>query len=58
MLYVTRKENEKVVIMNEIEVQIVSIDEDRVQIGIKAPPDVPIYRYEVLKRINASQPAE
>lgn len=55
MLYVTRKENEKVVIMNEIEVQIVKIDEDRVQIGITAPPDVPIYRLEVLKRMTGSQ---
>ena len=55
MLYVTRKENEKVVIMNEIEVQIVKIEEDRVQIGITAPPDIPIYRLEVLKRVAASQ---
>ena len=55
MLYVTRKENEKVVIMNEIEVQIVKIDEDRVQIGITAPPDVPVYRLEVLQRIAALQ---
>ena len=42
--------------MNEIEVQIVKIEEDRVQIGITAPPDIPIYRSEVLKRMAASQP--
>jgi carbon storage regulator len=55
MLYFTRKVTEKVVIMNEVVVQIVKIEEDRVQIGITAPPDVPVHRYEVLKKITASQ---
>jgi carbon storage regulator len=53
MLYVTRKESEKVVIMNEVEVQILKIEEDRVQIGITAPPDIPIHRFEVFKKIAA-----
>jgi carbon storage regulator CsrA len=51
MLYITRKETEKIVIMNEVEVQIVRIDEDRVQIVITAPPDVPVQRFEVFKKI-------
>jgi carbon storage regulator len=55
MLYITRKETEKVVIMNEVEVQIVGIDEDRVQIGIIAPPDVPVHRFEVVKKIAAKK---
>ena len=38
---------------NEVELQIVKIDEDRVQIGITAPPDVPIYRAEVVRKIAA-----
>jgi len=55
MLYITRKETEKVAIMNEVEVQIVGIDEDRVQIGIIAPPDVPVRRFEVVKKIAAKK---
>jgi carbon storage regulator len=55
MLYFTRKVTEKVVIMNEVIVQIVKIEEDRVQIGITAPPDIPIHRSEVLKKIAAKQ---
>jgi carbon storage regulator len=55
MLYFTRKLTEKVVIMNEVEIQIVKIEDDRVQIGITAPPDVPIHRFEVLKKIAASK---
>lgn len=38
---------------NEVELQIVKIDEDRVQIGITAPPDVPIHRIEVMRKIAA-----
>jgi len=38
---------------NEVELQIVKIDEDRVQIGITAPPDVPIHRIEVIRKIAA-----
>jgi carbon storage regulator CsrA len=38
---------------NEVELQIVKIEEDRVQIGITAPPDVPIHRAEVVRKIAA-----
>jgi len=40
---------------NEVELQIVKIEEDRVQIGITAPPDVPIHRIEVVRKINAKK---
>ena len=55
MLYVTRKKTEKIVIMNEVEIRIVKIEDDRVQIGITAPPDVPVHRLEVLEKIEAAQ---
>ena len=44
MLFITRKESESVVIMNEIEVQILKIDEDCVRIGVTAPPNVSVPR--------------
>jgi len=53
VLFITRKETEKVMLSNEVELQIVKIDEDRVQIGITAPPDVPIHRIEVMRKIAA-----
>ena len=37
MLVVTRKKDEKLVIGNEIEVQVLKISRDSVRIGIKAP---------------------
>lgn len=53
MLFITRKEAEKVILSNEVELHIVKIDEDRVQIGITAPPDVPIHRMEVVRKMRA-----
>ena len=43
---------------NEVELQIVKIDEDRVQIGITAPPDVSIHRVEVARKIAAKKRKE
>ena len=54
MLYITRKKAEKIVVMNEVEIRIVKIEDDRVQIGIIAPPDVPVHRFEVFKKIEAA----
>jgi carbon storage regulator len=55
VLFITRKVTEKVMLSNEVELQIVKIEEDRVQIGITAPPDVPIHRIEVVRKINAKK---
>lgn len=57
MLFLTRKETERIVIMNEIEVQILKIEDDYVQIGITAPPDVSVHRFEVFKKIQAANQA-
>lgn len=37
---------------NEIEVQIVKISKDSVRIGIKAPDNVSVHRYEVYESIR------
>ena len=55
VLYITRKKTEKIVIMNEVEIRIVKIEDDRVQIGITAPPDIPVHRLEVFEKIEAEQ---
>ena len=56
MLFVTRRESE-IVIMDGIEVHILKIEDDCVRIGIKAPLDVSIHRYEVFRKIQAANQA-
>jgi carbon storage regulator len=51
MLILTRKRNERVMIGDNIEVIIVEIRGDQVQLGIKAPKDVPVHRREVYEAI-------
>jgi len=52
MLVVTRKKDEKIIIGNEIEIQVLRIGRDNVRIGIKAPPHISIYRYEIYEAIK------
>jgi carbon storage regulator len=47
MLVLSRKVGEKVVIDGRITVQIVSIDGNKVRVGIVAPDDVSVDRQEV-----------
>jgi carbon storage regulator len=62
MLVLTRKENERVVIGNDITVTVVSIGPGRVKIGIDAPKWMAIDREEVHTRkheqtLDADEPA-
>lgn len=50
MLVLTRKAKEEIVINGNIRVTIVSIDGNKVRIGITAPPEVPVDRAEVHER--------
>jgi len=52
MLVLSRKKDEKLMIGNEIEVQIVKISKDSVRIGIKAPNNLSVHRYEVYANIR------
>ena len=58
MLILTRKKDEKVMIGDSIELSIVDIKGEYVKLGIKAPQDVKVYRYEVFQEIlKANQAA-
>lgn len=52
MLVVTRKKDERLIIGNEIEIQVLRIGRDNVRLGIKAPPHISIYRYEIYEAIK------
>lgn len=51
VLLLSRKRGQSIVIGDEIRVTIVAVDRNRVQIGIKAPNYVPIYRQEIVERM-------
>jgi len=52
MLVLTRKENESIMIGDEIEVKILDLRDSQVKIGIVAPREVAVHRREVYLAIQ------
>jgi carbon storage regulator len=52
MLILSRKSSESIVIDGRIHVKIVRVEGEVVKIGIEAPADVPVHRYEVYEEIQ------
>ena len=52
MLILTRKTGETILIGDDIEVTITSIDQNKVRVGIKSPAHIPIYREEIYRKIQ------
>lgn len=53
MLVLTRKENESIMIGNDIEVKVLDVKDNQVKIGIVAPRAVAVHRREVYLAIQA-----
>lgn len=49
MLVLSRKTGEGIVVDKDITIDILSIDGDRIRLGIKAPKEMRIYRKELLE---------
>ena len=53
MLVLGRKKGESIVINDEIELKIISIEGDTVKIGVEAPKNIAIHRKEVYEAIQS-----
>ena len=51
MLVLTRKPHEAIIIGDHIEVKVLSVDGEKVRIGIQAPREIPVYRLEIYLEI-------
>jgi carbon storage regulator len=54
VLLLSRKCGQSIVINDDIVVTVIAVDRNRVQIGIKAPGYVPIFRQEIVERMVAN----
>ena len=52
MLILARKENQSIMIGDNIEITIVNIKGDHIKIGINAPDNVKVYRKEIFEEIQ------
>lgn len=52
MLVLTRKENESIMIGNDIEVKVLDLKDNQVKLGIVAPRSVTVHRREVYLAIQ------
>lgn len=57
MLVLTRRVGEKLVIGNEVIVEVLSASGDGVRLGITAPRETSVHRFEVFEEIQAANRA-
>ncbi len=53
MLVLTRRSNQSIMIGDDVEVKILGVSGEKVRVGISAPAETPVYREEVLDRIES-----
>ncbi|GAB6100040.1 hypothetical protein JCM16358_19190 [Halanaerocella petrolearia] len=52
MLVLTRREEESIMVGDDIEITVVNVAGNRVRIGIDAPEDIEIHRKEIYEQIE------
>lgn len=52
MLVLTRKQNEGILIGDEITVSVISVDGDKVRLGIEAPRSIRVIRQELTAEVG------
>jgi carbon storage regulator len=58
MLVLSRRVGEQIVIQDDIVVTVVSVKGNQVRLGFNAPPEVTIYREELLPQQGTAGPPE
>jgi len=58
MLVLSRRKDERIVIDGSIIITVIEIKGEKVRLGIEAPIEVPVHRYEVHAAIAAEQRSE
>jgi carbon storage regulator len=54
MLVLTRRPDEAIMIGEEIEIMVISVQRNKVRIGIKAPSKIPVFRKEIYLAVRES----
>ncbi|MGA2758952.1 MAG: carbon storage regulator CsrA [Candidatus Cybelea sp.] len=57
MLVLSRKANQSIMIGDAIRIIVVGFDGDQVKLGIEAPRDVPVHRFEIFEEIKRRSPS-
>lgn len=57
MLVLTRQVGEKLVIGNEVVIEVLSVNGESVRLGITAPRETSVHRFEVFEEIQAANRA-
>jgi len=52
MLVLQRKEGQRIIIGGAVAVTVLEVQNGRVKLGVEGPPEVPIHREEVFRRIQ------
>ena len=56
MLVLSRKRGETITIGNGVTITVLSVQGDKVKLGIVAPSEVPVHRQEIYERIEGYGP--
>ncbi len=54
MLVLSRREDESIIINDDIEIKVIGVKQDQVKIGIVAPKSVKIFRKEIYDEIQSA----
>ena len=57
MLIITRRPGEKIMIGDDVVVEVIEVSGSNVRIGIAAPKSVPVYREEIWTAVKAENAA-
>jgi len=57
MLIITRRPGEKVMLGDDVVIEVIEVSGSSVRIGIDAPKSVPVYREELWKAVKAENEA-